>query len=47
VLSIGTLGIWNVVGYPIEGFVSDDRYIVFKATYDENGKATRVDIQGG
>jgi len=35
------------VGYPIEGFVSDDKYIVFKATYDENGKATRVDIQGG
>lgn len=47
VLSIGTLGIWNVVGYPIEGFVSDDKYIVFKSTYDQYDTATKVEIQGG
>ena len=47
VLSIGTLGIWNVVAYPIEGFVSDDKYIVFKAEYDDNENATKVEIQGG
>ena len=47
VLSFGTLGLWNVVGYPMEGFVSDGDYLVFKVTYDDSGKVVVAEIQGG
>ncbi|NIP31053.1 MAG: hypothetical protein GTO02_14990 [Candidatus Dadabacteria bacterium] len=47
ILTVGTLGLWNVVGYPLEGFVSDDKYLVFKVTYDEFDIASKVEIQGG
>jgi len=47
VLSVATLGIWNVVGYPIEGFMSSADYIVFRVVYDPAGNPTKVEIQGG
>jgi len=47
VLSVATLGIWNVVGYPIEGFASSADYIVFRVDYDTEGKPEEVQIQGG
>lgn len=46
ILSVGTLGIWNVVAVPIEGFASSKDHLVFKVTYDKNEKATKVEIQG-
>ena len=46
VLSVATLGIWNVVGYPIEGFVSSKDFIVFRVDYDPAGKPEKVEIQG-
>jgi len=46
VLSFATLGIWNIVGTPIEGFLSSDDYIVFRVFYDTNEKAKKVEIQG-
>lgn len=47
ILSVVTLGIWNVVGYPIEGFMSSADYIVFRVDYDPEGKPEKVEIQGG
>lgn len=47
VLSVATLGIWNIVGYPIEGFMSSPEYIVFLVEYDPAGKPQKVEIQGG
>ncbi len=46
VLSVGTLGVWNVVGTPIEGLLSSDEFIVFRVFYDTNEKAKKVEIQG-
>ncbi|NEV64036.1 hypothetical protein [Thiorhodococcus minor] len=47
VLSVATLGIWNVVGYPIEGFMSSKDFIVFRVSYDPAGNPQDVEIQGG
>jgi hypothetical protein len=46
VLSLGTLGIWNVVGTPIEGLMSSEEFIVFRVFYDTKEKAKKVEIQG-
>lgn len=45
-LSVGTLGLWNVVGTPIEGYVSREGYVVVRAFYDKDENATKVEIQG-
>ena len=45
VLSLGTLGVWNVVGTPIEGLMSSDEFIVFRVFYDTKEKAKKVEIQ--
>jgi hypothetical protein len=47
VLSGATLGIWNVAGYPIEGFVSSDDFMVLRVRYDRAGTAQYVEIPGG
>ena len=47
VLSVATLGVWNVVGYPIEGFASSKDFIVFRVDYDPAGNPEKVEIQGG
>ena len=44
VLSLGTLGIWNVVGTPIEGLMSSDEFIVFRVFYDAKEQAKKVEI---
>jgi hypothetical protein len=46
-LSVATLGIWNIVGYPIEGFMSSPEFIVFLVNYDAAGNPQKVEIQGG
>lgn len=46
VLSLGTLGIWNVVGTPIEGLMSSEEFIVFRVFYDTQEKAKKVEVQG-
>ncbi|WP_143741805.1 hypothetical protein [Thiorhodovibrio frisius] len=47
ILSVATLGIWNLVGSPIEGFMSSSDFIVFRVTYDPQGQPIKVEIQGG
>lgn len=47
ILSVATLGTWNLVGYPIEGFMSSPDFIVFRVTYDPSGEPTKVEVQGG
>ncbi|WP_328987133.1 hypothetical protein [Thiorhodovibrio winogradskyi] len=47
ILSIATLGIWNLVGSPIEGFISSADFIVFRVIYDPHGQPTKIEIQGG
>lgn len=47
ILSVATLGIWNVVGYPIEGIMSSADFIVFRVAYDPAGNPIKVEIQGG
>jgi hypothetical protein len=47
VLSVATLGIWNIVGYPMEGILSTSDFIVFLVDYDATGTPRRVEIQGG
>jgi hypothetical protein len=46
VLSLGTLGVWNIVGTPIEGLMSSDEFIVFRVFYDTKEKAKKVEVQG-
>ncbi len=46
ILSISTLGIWNVVGTPIEGYLSGDHFLVFRVFYDREEKAKKVEVQG-
>ena len=46
ILSVSTLGIWNVVGTPIEGYLSNDDFIVFRVFYDLQEKAKKVEVQG-
>ena len=46
VLSVSTLGLWNVVGTPIEGYVSSEGYVVVRCFYDKDENATKVEIQG-
>ncbi len=46
ILSISTLGIWNVVGTTIEGYLSSDDFIVFRVFYDLQEKAKKVEVQG-
>ncbi len=46
VLTVGTLGIWNVVGVPMEGMISSNEYIVFRVTYDSQGGMKKAEIQG-
>lgn len=41
-----TLGLWEIVGTPLEGYVSDSDFIVFKATYAPNGAVNKVIVQG-
>lgn len=43
-LDVGTLGIWEVVGTPIEGFCKHSEYYTLRVTFDETDKATRVEI---
>jgi hypothetical protein len=47
VLSVATLGVWNIVGYPMEGILSSSDYIVFLVDYDAAGTPRKVEVQGG
>ncbi len=41
-----TLGLWEVVGTPLEGYVSDDESIVYKVNYAPTGAVNKVTIHG-
>jgi hypothetical protein len=45
VADVLTLGIWEAVGTPLEGYVSDNDSIVYKVTYARDGGVNKVTIQ--
>ena len=45
VVSSGNSGLWNIVNYPIEGYVSDNTHVIFKTTYNDKEVATKIEIQ--
>jgi hypothetical protein len=46
VADLFTLGLWEIVGTPLEGYVSDNDSIVFKVTYAPTGAVNKVTVQG-
>ena len=46
VADVFTLGIWEVIGTPMEGYLSDSDFIVFKVAYKPNGDVEKISIQG-
>lgn len=44
-ISVGNNSVWKVVTDSIEGFVSDNSHIIFKATYNRNEEATKIELQ--
>ena len=45
-LDVATLGIWEVVGTPMEGYMSSDKFVVFKAKYTADDAVEYINIQG-
>lgn len=43
-LDVWTLGAWEVIGTPMEGFMNETEYFTIRVTYDQNEFATRVEI---
>ena len=43
-LDVWTLGIWEVIGTPMEGYMNQSEYFTIRVTYDANDFATRVEI---
>lgn len=43
-LDVWTLGIWEVIGTPMEGCLNEAEYFTIRVTYDQNEIATRVEI---
>jgi len=46
VADVFTLGLFEVVSTPLEGYVSDQDSIVFKVTYDSKGGVNKLAVQG-
>lgn len=46
VADVFTLGLWEVVGTPLEGYVSDKDSIVYEVTYAPNGSVNKMQVQG-
>lgn len=44
VLDISTMGLWEVVGTPIEACASEAKYFIIKVYYDEYENATKVEL---
>jgi hypothetical protein len=43
-LDVWTLGIWEVVGTPMEGYMNKSEYFTIRVTYNQDNIATRVEI---
>jgi len=43
-LDVITLGVWEVAGTPIEGSKSNERFYVYKITYDSDGNIINASI---
>ncbi|MDB2415081.1 hypothetical protein N9W34_04840 [Rickettsiales bacterium] len=46
VADVSTFGLWEIVATPLEGYMSNEKYIVFKVLYDEDDAVLKVNIQG-
>ena len=46
VADLFTLGLWEIVGTPLEGYVSDNESIVFKVNYAAGGTVNKLTTQG-
>lgn len=45
VVSSGNPGLWNIVNYPIEGYISDNTHIIFKSAYNDKEEAIKIELQ--
>ena len=45
IVSSGKKGLWNVVNYPLNGYMSDNTNIIFKTTYNIEEVATKIELQ--
>ncbi len=43
-LDVTSVGIWEVVGTPMEGYYNQSEYFTIRVTYNESDIATRVEI---
>ena len=43
-LDVGTFGLWEVVGTPIEACIDEKTFFVVKAYYDENENLKRLEL---
>jgi hypothetical protein len=44
VLDVGTCGLWEVLGTPIEACVDENKYFTIKVYYDGNENVTKVEL---
>ena len=44
VLDVGTLGLWEVVGTPLEAYVDEKKYFTIRVFYDENEGVNKVEL---
>lgn len=44
VLDVSTLGLWEVIGTPVEVCMSDDKSFVIKVYYDENEYVKKIEL---
>lgn len=44
VLDVGTCGLWEVVGTPIEACVDENKYFSIKVYYDENENVNKIEL---
>ena len=43
-LDIGTFGLWEVAGTPIEGSMDQKQYFIVKAYYDDNERVQKLEL---
>lgn len=46
VADVVTLGLAEIITTPVEGYLSNEDYIVFQVDYDKNDSITNISIQG-
>lgn len=45
IVTSGKDGLWKIVNYPIDGYVSNDSEVIFKSLYNKKEEASLIEIQ--